>query len=260
VIGLGPLLVAAAALVAAARRHRRWPPARLAAGLGGLTALGVAFGPGLDDRSAQLLSAHMLQHALVGLVAAPLLVAAAPVRLLLGALPRRAGRSLVTLLHRPWARVLAHPLSGLAIYVGVLAVVHVPAVYEAALATPALHGAEHAALLWSAIALWAPLVGADPLPHRSGAVERVGVLIGAMTAMAALGAILAASHEVVYPSYVASTIALGHDPIADQELAGGVMWIGGMVVVLPALLALAWAALTREERRQRARETAGGGR
>jgi cytochrome c oxidase assembly factor CtaG len=260
VTGLALLLGVAALLVGGARRHRRWPPARTAAGLGGLAVLGVAFGPGLEARSAQLLSAHMLQHGLVGLVAAPLLVAAAPVRLALGALPRRSRRSLARLLHRPWLRVLAHPLTGLALFVAVLAIVHVPSVYEAALRTPLLHGVEHAALLWSAIALWAPLVGADPLPHRAGAVARVGVLIGAMTAMAALGAILAAVHGIVYPSYAAPTIALGHDPLQDQALAGGIMWIGGMVVVLPALLALAWGALAREERRQRAREAVGGGR
>jgi len=260
VIGPALLLVAAAVLVAAARRHRRWPPARTAAGLGGLATLGVAFAPGLDERSAQLLSAHMLQHGLVALVAAPLLVAAAPVRLALGTLPRTWRRSLARLLHRPWLRLLAHPISGLVIFVAVLAAVHVPAVYEAALLTPALHGAEHAALLWSAIALWAPLVAADPLPHRAGALARVGVLIGAMTAMAALGAFLAAAHRVVYPSYAAPSIALGRDPLQDQALAGGIMWIGGMVVVLPALLALAWAALAGEERRERAREAAGGGR
>jgi putative membrane protein len=260
VIGLALLLGAAAVLVAAARRHRRWPPARTAAGLGGLAVLGVAFGSGLDERSAQLLSAHMLQHGLVALVAAPLLVAAAPVRLALGALPRRQRRSLALLLHRPALRLLTHPLTGLALFVVTLAAIHVPAVFEAALRAPALHGAEHAALLWSAIALWAPLVGADPLPHRAGVLERVGVLIGAMTAMAVLGAILASAHGIVYPSYAAPSIVLGRDPLQDQALAAGIMWIGGMVVVLPALLALAWAALAREERRQRAREAVGGGR
>jgi putative membrane protein len=259
-IGAALLLAAAGVFVAAARRHRRWPPARTAAGLGGLAALGVAFGSGLEERSAQLLSAHMLQHGLVALVAAPLLVAAAPVRLALGTLPRGRRRGLAQLLHRRALRVLTHPFSGLAIFVAVLATAHVPAIYEAALRAPVLHGAEHAALLWSAIALWAPLVGADPLPHRTGAITRVGVLIGAMTAMAALGAILAAARGVVYPSYAAPTIALGRDPLQDQALAGGIMWIGGMVVVLPALLAVAWAALAREERRQRAREAVGGGR
>jgi cytochrome c oxidase assembly factor CtaG len=260
VIAVALLLAGAALLVAAARRHRRWPWTRTASGLAGLAVLGVAFESGLDERSAQLLSAHMLQHGLIGLVAAPLLVAAAPVRLALGALPRERARSLARLLaHRP-LRALAHPVSGLAIFVAVLAVVHVPAVYEAALRQPVLHGAEHAALLWSAIALWAPLAGADALPHRAGPLARVAVLIGAMSAMGALGAALAGAHRVVYSSYAAPAAALGRDPLADQALAGGVMWIGGMIVVLPALLALAWAALAREERRQRAREAVGGSR
>jgi cytochrome c oxidase assembly factor CtaG len=259
-IGLALLLASGAVLVGAARRHRRWPRARTAAGLGGLGVLAIAFGPALDERSAQLLSAHMLQHGLIGLVAAPLLVAAAPVRLALGALPREQARSLARVLRRPWLRALAHPAAGLAIFVVTLAVVHVPAVYEGALRTPVLHGAEHAALLWSALALWAPLAGADALPHRAGAVARVAVLVGAMTAMAVLGAVLAAARGVAYPSYVAPGLALGHDPLADQALAGAIMWIGGMVVVLPALLGLAWAALAREERRQRVREAIGGGR
>jgi cytochrome c oxidase assembly factor CtaG len=252
------LLAAAVALVVAARRHRRWPAVRSAAGLAGLAVLGVAFGSGVDGRSAQLLSVHMLQHGLVALVAAPLLVAAAPVRLALGALPAGAARHAVGLLRRPWARALAHPGCGLAIFVAVLAAVHLPAVYEAALRHPLLHGAEHAALLWSAIALWAPIAGADSLPHRAGAIARVGVLVGAMSAMGALGAVLAGTRDVVYPSYAASAAAHGRDALADQALAGAIMWIGGMLVVLPLLLALAWSALAREERRQRARELAGG--
>jgi putative membrane protein len=259
-IGAGLLLACAALLVAAARRHRRWPRARTAAGLGGLGALALAFAPALDERATELLSAHMLQHALVALVGAPLLVAAAPLRLALGALPREHARNLARLLRDRRLRALAHPATGLALFVGVLAVVHVPAVYEAALRTPALHGAEHAALLWSAIALWAPIIGADALPHRAGALTRVAVLVAAMTAMAVLGAVLAAARGIVYPSYALPSIALGHDPLADQALAAAIMWIGGMIVVLPALLWLAWDALAREERRQRAREALGTGR
>jgi putative membrane protein len=89
-------------------------------------------------------------------------------------------------------------------------------------------------------------------------VMRVGVLIAAMTAMSVLGAILVALPQAAYPAYAASTHALGHDPLRDQALAGGVMWIGGMVVVLPALLVLAWSALRAEERAQRVRDRLAG--
>jgi cytochrome c oxidase assembly factor CtaG len=82
----------------------------------------------------------------------------------------------------------------------------------------------------------------------------VAVLIAAMTAMSALGATLASLPRIAYPAYVAPTHALGHDPLHDQALAGGIMWVSGMIVVLPALLALASDALWAEERAQRRRE------
>jgi putative membrane protein len=249
---LAVLLPVALALVAAARRHPRWPARRTLTGLAGLATLAGASASGLDDRAAQLLSAHMLQHALIQLVAAPLLVAAAPVRLALGTLRSPARRRLGRLLHR--CRVLSHPVAGLAIFVAVLALVHLPVLYEAALRHPLLHAGEHALLLWSAITLWVPIIGADPLPQRTNAIARVAVLIAAMTAMSALGATLASLSRVAYPAYVAPTLAFGHDPLHDQALAGGIMWVSGMVVVLPALLALAWDALWAEERVQRRRE------
>ena len=249
---LAVLAPVALALVAAAGRHPRWPARRTLAGLAGLATLAGASASGLDDRAAQLLSAHMLQHALIQLVAAPLLVAAAPVRLALGALRSPARRRLARLLRR--GHLLAHPCAGLAIFVTVLALVHLPALYDAALRHPLLHAGEHALLLWTAIALWVPIVSVDPLPQRTGAITRVAVLIAAMTAMSALGATLASLSRVAYPAYVAPTLALGHDPLHDQALAGEIMWVAGMVVVLPALLALARDALLAEERAQRRRE------
>ena len=253
-----PALLGLAALAAivvwAAGRHPRWPARRTASALAGLAAIAVALGSGIDARAHELLSAHMVQHMLLGLVAAPLLVASAPVRLALGTLPRGPRRALARGLHTPTVRLFSSPLSGLALFVTTLAAVHVPAVYGAGLDNPVLHGAEHAALLWSALALWAPVFGADPLPHHAGVVMRASVIIGAMVAMNALGAFLVATDRVVYQAYAASSVKLGRDPLADQVLAGGIMWVGGMAIVLPVLVVVAWQALIGEERRVRARE------
>jgi len=255
---LAPILALLAALgglaVWAGERHPRWPGRRTAAALGGLAATAVALGSGIDQRAEALLSVHMVQHMLLGLVAAPLLVAAAPVRLALGTLPRAARQGLARGLHARVVRLLSRPLVGLVIFAATLWLVHVPAVYGAALSHPLLHDAEHAALLWSAIALWAPVIAADPLPHHPGVVLRVSVVIGATVAMNALGAVLVSADRLAYPAYRAPARALGRDPLADQALAGGIMWVGGMAIVLPLLLVLAWQALIGEERRQRARE------
>lgn len=247
------LALAAAGLAYAfgASRARPWPAGRAASFAGGLLVLGAVLATPVAARADELLSVHMAQHMLVALVAAPALVAGAPVTVALRALHGHARRRVAALLHTRALRVASHPVCGLVAFSAVQIVVHVPAVYEASLASPALHALQHAAFLWSAIWLWAPLIAADPLPHRPGAVGLLTVLLAAMGAMAAVGGSLAGSAEVVYPTYGGPAGALG-----DQALAGAIMWVGGLAVVLPAVLILAWSALMLEERRARAREAA----
>lgn len=248
------LVLAALALAytVAARRSTAWPPRLTLAWIAGLAILAAALTGPVDAAADRLLSMHMVQHQLVALLAAPLLVLAAPVRLMGLACGREVRRELGRVLTSRPVRVLTRPSAGLATFAVVLALVHVPGVYGAAVRSDALHALEHAALFWSAVALWVPLLAPRPLPRRAGGVGVVGVLLGAMGAMGALGAFLAGTDEVVYPVYAGRSA----DPVADQHLAGGLMWVGGMAVVLPALLLLAWRALAEEERRQRVREAA----
>jgi len=97
------------------------------------------------------------------------------------------------------------------------------------------------------------LLGADPLPRRASATATIASLVVAMGAMAALGATLAAQEHVLYAPYARP----GVDALADQRVAGGIMSVGGMAVVIPLLLALAWRALVAEERRATVREGRG---
>ncbi len=232
------------------RRARSWSRARTLSWLLGLTGLGIALGPALDAGADERLVLHMVQHQLIGLVAAPALVAGAPLRLLLSAADRDTRRAVGRALSGRLARTLGRPVVGFVAFVAVLAVVHVPGVYDAALREPALHALEHGALFWSAVLLWTPLIAAGPGRRRVHAVGTVGVLAGAMAAMGVLGAVLAGSSHVIYDFYARSHF----DALADQHLAGGIMSVGGMVAVLPALLWLAWRALAEEERRQCVRE------
>lgn len=253
------LALAAAGLLYAWGVHRagRWPRRRSVAFAASLAALAVALGPAFEAAGEDRLSLHMVQHLLLSMVAAPLAAWSAPVRLALRAQSPAARQLTARALHAPVLRALAHPLAGLALFLAVAVGAHVPAVYEAALRDPAVHAVEHAAFFWSAVALWAPLIAADPLPRRMGAIGRFGVMLGAMAAMAAGGAWLASSSALVYGAYRVPAARLGVDPLADQALAGGVMWIGGMAAMLPLLLTLAWRTLADEERRQRVRDERG---
>lgn len=241
----GPL-VAAALLAWVARRHPRWPWWRTAAGAAGLVALGVA--GALGGPGSERLSVHVVEHGLITMLAAPLLALSAPARLALGTLPRGGRRSLARMLRSRPAHALAHPAAGVAIFTLVVLGAHAPGVVALTARSGLAHAAEHAVLLWAGLALWVPLIGADPLPRRAGAITRLAALLVAMTAMAALGAALSAATGPVYAAY---------PDLEDQRFAGGLLWEGGMVLMVPAILACAWAALATEERRQRARDLHG---
>jgi putative membrane protein len=235
----------------AASRPRRspWSPLRAGAFALGLFALLAALSPPLDARADARLSAHMVQHLLLTLVAAPLLVAGTPFALLLRALPRRAARGLVRALRSPAGRFLTHPLLGWSLLPALMLATHLTGLYELALRHPLVHATEHAAYVAAALLFWLPVLGDAPTKHRLGAVGRLLYLLLAMPAMAAPGVVLSIDEHVRYPSYGAGPAAL-----ADQHAAGAIMWVAGSIVAGALTVIAAWLALEQEERRAAARE------
>ena len=255
-----PLLLAALAatallyLAGVARRRRPWPVGRSASFVAGLAVLWVALASGADTYAGELLSAHMVQHMLLVVVAPPLLVAGAPVTLALGALPTAPRRSLARALRGRVVRWATFPPVALALFAAALVGTHAPAAYELALRSPAAHVAEHALYVVTALLFWAPLVGTEPLPHRPSPAARVLWLLLAMPPMALVGVALLTADSVVYSPYAHAGQTLRGSALADQHLAGTIMWVGGKLVLVAAVLAIGWAALAREERRQAARD------
>jgi cytochrome c oxidase assembly factor CtaG len=260
-LSAGPLaaaLVAAALYVGAAWRTR-WPGLRTATFLAGLAALLVALESGADAYADRLLSAHMVQHLLIAMVAAPLLVAGLPLTLALRALDPRPRSRLLRLLRSRLARTLVLPPVAWSLFAAVMLGSHLTPLYSLALRHDTLHALEHALYLGSAVLFWTPVLDANPVPaHRLGAVGRVAYLLLAMPVMAFVGAVLQSSDHVLYADYLAPARALGVSALSDQHDAGALMWVGGKLVMAALLLLSVWLALEREERRQRARERAQG--
>jgi putative membrane protein len=194
------------------------------------------------------LSAHMAQHALIVLVAAPLLAAAAPVRILLRALPRGGRRAVGRALRSRAIRLLGLPVVVWALFTGGVLLTHLTGFFDAAARHPILHGAEHAVFLLTALPLWMVVLGRDPLPHRPGPMGRIALVLLAMPAMSAVGVVLATSDHLRYAAYA------GPGALADQHTAGMLMWVGGTALQAVILLVAGFAALLAEERRQVARE------
>jgi putative membrane protein len=224
-----------------------------AAFAGGWLALAVALLGPLDAWAERSFAAHMLQHEILMLVAAPLFVIGRPLAAWTWALPRRAHRTVrrvlaSTALSRFW-RAFTQPLGATVVQLAVLFVLHVPRLFDFAATHAGAHAAQHTMFLASALCFWWATRG--PLVHRrigqeSGAGAALACLFVTMLATGALGALLAFASSPWYPIYTASTLPWSAGPLEDQQLGGLVMWIPGGCVYLVAGLARARELLLRD--------------
>jgi putative membrane protein len=224
--------------------RRAVSPAQAAAFAAGLAAVALALLSPLDALAGGLFAAHMAQHMLLVMVAAPLLVLGAPGLPLLLALPpgwrRRAsrlGRNAVA--GGAW-RLLNRPPVAWALHVGALWLWHLPGPYQAALASQAVHAAEHASFLGTAVLFWwvalVPRRRAPAGPRSGEGQPGVSLnllyLFAAALQGSALGALLVLAPAPLYPLQALGSARLRVAPLADQQLAGLVMWIPADLVYL----------------------------
>lgn len=248
------LALCAIAYAVGVRRARRWPVWRTAAFIGGLAVIGVALTSGFGRWDDRVLTVHMVQHVLLTMAAAPLLVLGAPERLALLALPHRERHSLAAGLRSRTARFLARPVTGWFALPLAMIGVHLPGPFDYAVAHDWAHYLEHVVLLSAAILFWIPVIGSALAPRRLSSFGRLGYLLSAMGPMGVVGAVLTATSHIFYAPYAQSAVTLGISALDDQQGAGAAMWVGGGYVLVLATLLSVWEALMAEERRARARE------
>jgi putative membrane protein len=213
--------------------------------LGGVAAILIALGPPLDDWSGYLLlSAHMVQHLLLTLVAPPLLLLGLPTWLLeplrrwplvdrLGYLITRAPVALV--------------LPGLA-----FALWHIPVLYEAALAHEVVHVLEHQVFLLTGLLAWWPLVGPLPGWPRLSPPLQCLYLFGWTIPGGVVGSIITMGKVPLYPHYAEAPRLWGIGLATDQEIAGLLMWVGTNTVylLLISIIFFRWAAAEEAKERR----------
>lgn len=249
VLAAGILALYGAGLRRYNRRHasRPFPPLRAAAFALGVAAGAVALGPPLDGLSAWFLSAHMAQHLLLMLVAAPLLLVGTPLRLARQSGVRGLEAAAARLSHSRFVEALTWPPGAWALYTAVLAGSHFTPLYEAALERPVVHVLEHALYLSAALVFWYPVVGLEPSRWRLGYGLRLLYLAAALPVQSLVGLAIFSSRHVLYPHYAVTAAVRGTSALADQQTGGIIMWLGGGLPVIAALLlvAAAWAAEDR---------------
>jgi cytochrome c oxidase assembly factor CtaG len=198
---------------------------------GVFVALGAVVSP-LHGAAGAKFSMHMVQHQVLMLVAAPLLIAGRPGLVMALALPIRMrkmswaiGRTkpMVALL-----RLLRNPLLILLVYAGVLWIWHLPGPYDAAVQSNAVHSAEHISFFGIALAFWAGVMRTGPR-RRMRYVPAMMLVLGTMLLSNWLAAILSFG-RVAYPTYVQRAALLRIDPLPDRQLAGSIMWLPSTIV------------------------------
>jgi len=209
--------------------------------LGGMLALWVAAGSPLAAYDEELLSVHMVQHLLLSVVAAPLLLLGAPAVPLLHGMPWIVLNGVATLLRWPpvraLGRMLVHPVVCWSVAMAVFTGWHTPAIFELAIRSDGWHAVEHASFVTSGLLFWWPVV--QPWPSKA-TWPRWSIplyLFLATLPCDALSAFLAFSDRVVYPVYLSAPRHVDLTALQDQERAGALMWLTITIAyVIPAVV------------------------
>ena len=212
----------------------------------GFAALVVALLSPLDGLADTRFVAHMGQHMLLIMVAAPAFLLADPFPIVVWALPHAARLRLRRWITRTsvagtlWRIATAMPLA----WIVAACVVwgwHRPGAYDAALSHRFLHDLEHLSFFAAALLFWWPLIHPAPRFRRAASYPRrvVYLLLGAFQT-AALGLLLTLAPTVLYRSYAG---AGGLGALEDQTWGGIVMWGGGGVIDMIAVLVLVYRSL-----------------
>ncbi len=215
------ILAAFAATYVYASLRVRWPLRRTACFVAGIVA--VAVGLAVAD---QPLSTHMIQHAIFVSVAAPLLVLAAPVALALRVLHGSDREALLELIRSRPVRLITHPTVAWPLFIAVQWVVNLTPLVHVGDDQPLLHAAVHAAIFWSAVLFWLPVIGHNPIARPLGGWERSIYLFAAAPALDLIGALL----------------------LSRGENAAAIAMLAGMLPVTFAAIAVTWSHINEEHR------------
>jgi putative membrane protein len=243
-VQLGPLAIVA---LLYARRVRTLalsthpvPGWRQACFYGGFVVIAAAL-TSLGKTSQELLYVHMIEHLLLGDIAALLIVLG-----LTGPLIAPVLR--IKLFDR--LRRLSHPAVAFPLWTIDLFVWHLPVFYQAALRHTGVHALEHAMFLGLGVNMWMCLFGPLPMPQWFGNLGRLIYIVAVRLAGTVLGNIFLWSGKVFYPFYLHGDAVAHISPLADQNLAGAIMMIEESILTLGLFCWLFMRAASEGEERQ----------
>jgi putative membrane protein len=204
----------------------------------GWFALFIALVSPLHPMGEVLFSAHMTQHEILMLVAAPLMVLGKPMIAFLWALPIERARQLgswakIGWFQRIW-QTITKPVTAWIFHAAMLWMWHIPVLFQATLKSDVVHTAQHICFFGSALLFWWALI------HRPEGLAQRGVaifyLFTTSVHSSVLGALITFTSSLLYPSYARTTVSWGITALEDQQLGGLIMWVpAGLVYIIAGL-------------------------
>jgi putative membrane protein len=210
------------------RQGRPVPAWRMACFGAGIAVIVAALVTPVAHIGEELVVGHMAQHLLMADLGALLLV--------LGL----TGPLLQPLLARPLVqklRVLTHPVVAFTLWALDLFVWHLPALYQAAIGSDAVHALQHTSFVFFGFTMWLALLGPLPQPAWFGNGAKLAYVVGVRLTGTLLANVLMWSEVVFYPDYRSGELEWKIGALQDQGLAGTVMMIEGSLVTV---LLLGW--------------------
>ncbi len=249
------VLVSAGLYIAGVRRLLRrgdaWSHHRTAVFLLGLLLIMLVTATGLEAYDTSLLSVHMVQHMVMSMVAPIFLALGAPVTLALRTLGPGPRGVLMRVLHSRVAKFYAFPLVSFGLYVTTPVVLYFSGLYRLTLENTFAHELVHLHLIAVGCLFFWPLIGLDPLPGRMTYPMRALLMFLSTPFHTVLGLTVMESSSLLGGDWYPSLGLDWTDPVADQRLAGGILWAGGEFVAVTMLLALVVQWMRHSEREAR---------
>jgi putative membrane protein len=226
--------------------------AQVAAFWAGWLVLALAITSPLHWLGERLFSAHMIEHELMMVVAAPLMAYARINGALLWSLPRGwrplAGRLVTTGVIGACWRAISHPVTATALHGVALWLWHAPPLYRLVLDNGAAHRLQHVSFFLTAWLFWWVLFNGRGVGRSRHIRDGISVACLFVTVLHSglLGALLTLSLRLWFPQQGLLAADFGLTPLEDQQLAGLLMWIpmGTLYTCAGLLFAYRWLSLS----------------
>jgi cytochrome c oxidase assembly factor CtaG len=214
----------------------------------GLLTVLVALASPLDALADKLFWVHMIQHLMLLVVAAPLIVIGRPWMSIWRPLPLDLRRAVARTMYRSgwtaplrWVSArLTGPLGAWLAFTVTMVGWHLPALYDLTLRNTAVHIAEHSLFLATGILFWAQVIGAAPARSVLPYLKRIAYVGAAIIPNVGLSMVLGFGGHALYAPYIHLLQRPGGiSALADQQIGAGIMWAAGDI---PYVLAIVWLA------------------